>query len=80
MFPSLVVTGQNFLGVQDLSGKQRASKVYKGAETWAQTGHRSGGQVQLGHAAVSGCVSPACMWDTMQSPLGNLLLGMNSPS
>lgn len=28
-------------------------KVYKGAETWAQTGHRSGGQVQLDlvHAA-----------------------------
>lgn len=61
MFPSLVATGQNFLVVQDLSGKQRASKVYRGAEAWAQIGHRSGGQVQLGHAAVLGCVTPACM-------------------
>lgn len=34
-------------------------KVYKGAETWAQTGHRSGGQVQLDlvHAALCVCVS-----------------------
>lgn len=67
MFPSLVATGQNFLGVQDLSGKQRASKVYTGAEAWAHTGHRSGGQVHLGHAAVLGCATPACMWYNAKS-------------
>lgn len=35
--------------------------MYKGAETWAQTGHGSGGQVQLDlvRAAVLGCVTPA---------------------
>lgn len=43
-------------------------KVYKGAETWAQTGHRSGVQVQsdLVHAAMFECVTPACMCDAMQ--------------
>lgn len=57
MFPSLVVTGRYFPGVQGITGEQRASsKVYKGAETRAQVGHRSGGQVQLVHAAVFRCV------------------------
>jgi len=35
----------------------------KGAETWAQTGHGSGGRVEsdLVHAATFGCVTPACI-------------------
>lgn len=42
-------------------------EVYEGAEARAQTGHRSGGQVQLVHAAVFfECVTPARMCDAMQ--------------
>lgn len=50
--------------MQDIVG----GKVYKDAETWAQTGHRSGGQVEsdLARAAVFGYVTAACMRGAMQ--------------
>ncbi len=53
--------------MQDVAGEQWVTGwACKGAEARAQTGHRSGGQVQLVHAAVCGCVTPACMCDAMQ--------------
>lgn len=44
----------------------RVGEVDTDAEAWAQTGHRCGGWVQSVHAAVFGCVTPACMCDAMQ--------------
>lgn len=63
--------------MQDITGE-----VYKGAEARAQTGHRSGGQVQLVHAAVFECVTPACIC-VMQCNVkysSVLFMCMNPPS